>query len=206
MNNIKKLLVLLVAIICCGCSGKLLNEITCNCLFRDIECYFSDFKIRVSDNVLSDFRIAMEVLYYKYPETHITLDILQQLEKTDTVLNMERPSLKTLQYSSQKNYAKLASRDNIPMGPIYRYIYRLKSHATGNVFVFTTSGCLTCVFIASDNYKPCYLKDFTFKEEKAIEQEFEAELLPKIKECIAMVKERNREEEILKNSMNGQNE
>ncbi len=186
----KKLFVILVAIICCGCSGKLFNKATFWTFTPRLECYSSDFKIRnIGNNYPGHyFREAMDVLYYKYPETHITLEILQQLEKTDTIINWNLTSLKEFQYSSQENYSKLASRDDdmwyVGWAP---FTYRLKSPSTNNVFVFTFAGCLIYVFMASDNYKPYYLKDLTFKEEKAIEKEFETELLPKIRECVKKV-------------------
>ena len=188
MNNIKVLLILLVAISCYSCSGKLYNEFAFYCIKeRNIESYSAFVNFELHTEV---FREAMDVLYHKYPETHISLEILKQLEITDTILQYNRPSLKTLQYSSQGNYSYLTLRDSIPVrdGILegYWYVYRLKSPSTNNVFVISYQGLL-CVHIASDSFRPYYLKDFTFAEEKAIEKEFETELLPKIEECIKKV-------------------
>ena len=189
MKNIKVLLILLVAISCYSCSGKLFNKITGKYLYRNIECYYSAFDLTIYGNDMYDIRNAMEVLFHKYPETNISLEILKQLENTDTILgiNGKRPSLKELQHSSQKEFSKLASRDDNLSHFGWWVIYRLKSPTTNNVFVFNSSGCIICVFMASDNFKPYYLQDFTFAEEKAIEKEFEKELLPKIEECIKKV-------------------
>ncbi len=72
----KKMFVLLVAIICCGCSGKLYNKFEFNCLSEPaIETYSFWYELEPEY-----FREAMDVLYYKYPETHITLEILKEME------------------------------------------------------------------------------------------------------------------------------
>ena len=194
MTYIKIFLLLFIIVSCCSCSGKLFNQVTFWTFTPRLECYFSDFKIKkgkwyqTSDKTSYTgfyFLFAMDVLYNKYPETHITLEILKQLEQTDTIINQNITSLKEFQYSTQENYSKLASRDDdkwyFGWAP---YIYRLKSPLTNNVFVFTNVGCLIYVFLAVDNFRPVYLKDLTFAEERALEKEFETELLPKIRECV----------------------
>ena len=196
--NMNKLFLFLIIINCCACSGKLYNRFEWWLGENGIERYYHIILFYEENGTIfriskEGFQDAMDVLYHKYPETHISLVILQQMEKTDTVLRLERPSLKTLQYSSQENYSKLASRDSIPVqdGILRGYwnVYRLKSPSTNNVFVYTQAhGGLLCVHIASNDYRPVYIKDLTFAKERALEKEFETELLPKIVESLEKIK------------------
>ena len=196
MNRIKVLLIFFVIIFCWGCSGKLYNQFEWWLGENGIKRYYDIFGFFEENGKYfmyppDIFIKTMDIVYYKYPETHISLEMLKQLERTDTVLRLKRPSLKTLQYSSQENYSRLVFRDSVPTqdGRYYWHLYRLRSPSTNNVFVFSNSrGGLFCVHIASDDFRPVYLKDLTFAEKKTITDEFETELLPKIKESLNKVK------------------
>ena len=191
MNSIKKIL-LLISIICCSCSSKLDNKLNWWMGQPEIKKYtelmFSYDKNGNSWFISKEgFHSIMELVYEKYPETHISLEILKQMEQTDTVLRLQRPSLRELQYSSKINYSKLASYDSIPVQMQrlkgYWYVYRLKSPATNNVFVLKNGYDLLCVHIASNDYSPVYLKDLNFEMKKAILKDFETNLLPILLEC-----------------------
>jgi hypothetical protein len=142
------------------------------------------------------FNEAMMLLYNKHFETHITPEILKRIVK-------HYPPRIYARLSDSANYAKLFFRYDAPTPSdvIFSYyavkseednIFRIRWRAPDVYGLYRFYITIYAVDLACNDYESEIMYNVTRKERKMIQQEFEADILPKIRECLKEVQ--NREE------------
>jgi NAD-dependent SIR2 family protein deacetylase len=139
---------------------------------------------------------AMEELFIRYPEVHVTIDILKKQEAHQALYTNNYDKL-----SDSVNYKMIYFKRNQRLrGEEPWFSYRVMSMSQ-NIFalrganwgLYDDGRYIISIYgasLARDDYKSKAMWEFSTRERKELKREFKVDILPKIQECLEVVRKK----------------